>query len=194
MGPDGKRLQIIVLDTRYFRSAPLSKKVFRHKTYLPQTDPTATMLGEAQWKWLEEELKKPAELRLIVSSIQLIMEHHRFEKWANFPREREKFLKLLKSTNAGPTILFSGDRHLAEVCRLKKEDTQLPFDLYELTSSGMTHAGSGKYKSSLRVPDTYYSKRNYGLIEIDWQQPKPKVDLSIKTFTGETANKTTVTF
>jgi len=72
MGPDGKRLQIIVLDTRYFRSAPLSKKVFRHKTYLPQTDPTATMLGEAQWKWLEEELKKPAELRLS----QLHPAHH----------------------------------------------------------------------------------------------------------------------
>ncbi len=39
---------------------------------------------------------------------------------------------------------LSGDRHLAEICRLKKDETKLPFDLYDMTCSGLTHAGSPK--------------------------------------------------
>lgn len=55
-GPDGKRAQIILLDTRYFRS-PL-KKVAKEKamiggTSVPTDDESTTILGEAQWRWLE---------------------------------------------------------------------------------------------------------------------------------------------
>src|SRR5262249_30060876 len=66
-GPPGQRVQIILLDTRYFRSPlkkldPLSTKI---GTYAPNDASDATMLGETQWKWLEEQLKQPAEIRLI---------------------------------------------------------------------------------------------------------------------------------
>ena len=49
-GPPEKRTQIIVLDTRYFRG-PLAKrgKFIRDEgPYVPSTDKTSTMLGEAQ--------------------------------------------------------------------------------------------------------------------------------------------------
>ena len=57
---------------------------------MPNTDPTPTVLGEAQWKWLEEQLQVPAEVRLIGSSIQVVAEDHGWEKWTNFPHERER--------------------------------------------------------------------------------------------------------
>jgi alkaline phosphatase D len=31
------------------------------------------MLGEEQWKWLEEQLQVPADIRIIASSIQMLV-------------------------------------------------------------------------------------------------------------------------
>ena len=57
----------------------------------------------------------------------------------------------------------------------------LPFNLYEMTCSGMTHAGAPNDPSYLRVPGTYSRDLNYGLIDINWGKKKPEVTLSVKT-------------
>ena len=74
-GPPGKKLQIILLETRWFRSAfkrtMCSDCIGR---YVPYSEPESrgkTILGEQQWAWLEEKLRKPADLRLIFSTIQV---------------------------------------------------------------------------------------------------------------------------
>jgi hypothetical protein len=36
--------------------------------YAPNPAPEVTLLGDAQWAWLEEQLRVPAEVRLIASS------------------------------------------------------------------------------------------------------------------------------
>lgn len=194
LGPQGQRVQIIMLDTRTFRSGLPKKKINRRSTYIPQTGPDTTMLGETQWKWLEAQLKKPAELRLIVSSIQILATAHRFEKWGNMPDERTRFFQLLAKSGSTPTVLFSGDRHLAEVCRLPKSSSKIPFDLHELTASGMTHAGAPDDPDPLRIKGTYTRKSNYGLIDIAWQKSKPTVTLGIMTSDGELLSSTKVTF
>src|SRR5213078_1224551 len=51
-GPPGRRVQVILLDTRYFRS-PLKRrgKFARGQgPYAPNPDPQATILGPAQWQ------------------------------------------------------------------------------------------------------------------------------------------------
>jgi alkaline phosphatase D len=194
VGPKGKRLQIIMLDTRFFRSPLVQIKKNGRKTYLPKTGPDTTMLGEAQWKWLANELRKPAELRLIVSSIQVIATDHRFEKWANLPDERQRLFELLGTPGVGPVLLLSGDRHCAEVARLPAGEVGLPFDLYELTSSGMTHAGAPDDPSPTRVKGTFTRSKNYGLIEIDWEKSKPSLRLKIMSSKGTPLSTTEVTF
>ena len=68
-GPAGQRVQVILLDTRYFRS-PLRPTDQRgapgKERYLPDDDPGKTMLGDAQWAWLAERLREPADLRVVV--------------------------------------------------------------------------------------------------------------------------------
>lgn len=162
-GPKGKCLQIILLDTRWFRT-PLSKK---GNAYVPIEGDKVALLGEVQWKWLHQELKKPADARLIISSIQVLNEGHRFEKWANMPKERQRLLKLLKSTKTiGRTVILSGDRHFAEVSCLKSNENS---SLWEVTSSGMTHAGGGGGdKNPLRVGKRFGS-RNFGSLKIEWK-------------------------
>jgi alkaline phosphatase D len=54
------------------------------------SDPAKTMLGEAQWRWLEERFKEPGDLRLIVSSIQVLAEGHGWERWGNLPLEGQR--------------------------------------------------------------------------------------------------------
>jgi alkaline phosphatase D len=108
-------VQVILLDTRFFRS-PLKPTDQRNapgrERYLPDEDPTKTMLGEAQWAWLADRLREPAEVRLIVSSVQVLAEGHGWERWGNFPRERQRLYDLIRDTGARGVVYLSGDATL----------------------------------------------------------------------------------
>ena len=135
------KIQFLFLDTRSFRSAltinPLNEKCPRIN-FGVNLDQEATLLGEAQWQWLERELSKPADMRLLVSSIQVLPTEHCYEKWANFPNERDRLINLLRSKRAQGVIILSGDRHLGEISKLPKR--QLGYPVYEITSSGLNTA------------------------------------------------------
>lgn len=160
-GPAGNRAQVILLDTRYFRS-PL-KKVAKEKamiggTSVPTDDATTTILGAAQWAWLEKTLQEPAELRIIVSSIQFAPEAHGGECWANFPHEQKRLLACLKGQKA---LVLSGDRHW---CEFSKNG------VFDFTSSSMTQKhprGTPTPNKHRIVPKTYHLP-NVGLLDIDW--------------------------
>jgi len=61
---------VILLDPRYFRS-PLRPTDERgtpgKERCLPDPDPAKTKLDDAQWRWLDERLREPAEIRIIVA-------------------------------------------------------------------------------------------------------------------------------
>ena len=42
--------------------------------------------------WLEEQLKVPADLRIIGSSVQFVADDQPWEKWGNFPLEQAESL------------------------------------------------------------------------------------------------------
>ena len=87
-GSEEKRVQIILLDLRYFRD----KFTTKNYKYVQDNNPSLTMLGDAQWTWLESELKKPAKIRIIGSSSQFVPEVNGFELWDNFPLEKQNLL------------------------------------------------------------------------------------------------------
>ena len=91
-GPPGKRVQVILLDTRYFRG-PLERSkssVPALGRYVPNRDTSVTLLGAKQWEWIERQLRIEAEVRIIASSIQVVSENHGYEKWMNLPHERAR--------------------------------------------------------------------------------------------------------
>ncbi len=82
-GAPEKTIQLILLDTRYFRGALVEGKPTEQcsvKNYVKQLNPDVSLLGATQWHWLSQELEKPAMLRIIVSSIQVIPDEHCWEK------------------------------------------------------------------------------------------------------------------
>ncbi len=198
-GDIGQRVQTIVLDTRFHRS-PLRtyprEDNSQPQVYWPDSDRDATILGEEQWRWLKRQLLKPAELRLIVSSIQVLASEHRFEKWMNFPRERRRLLELLKETQAEGVILLSGDRHHAELSRLDQPDF---YPLYDLTSSGLNKSRPRPPDSDHRPPEPNryrmgrtFRGHHYGMVDVDWAQPDPLIQLNIIDQQGQTPITQTV--
>jgi alkaline phosphatase D len=186
-GPPGQRVQVILLDTRYWRS-PIKKAAFdpkaRTSPYVPNTDPDATFLGAEQWKWLEEQLKKPAEVRLLASSIQVVSDEHPFEKWANIPREREKLYALINRTKAQGVIILSGDRHHAEV---SLDTKAVGYPLYDVTSSGFNQASKNwrePEKNAKRVATMPHGD-NFGFITIDWTDDNPRLHVQIRDEDGD---------
>jgi len=165
-GKGAQQVKIILLDSRYFRDS--SKKG------------TGTILGKAQWKWLEKELKNSqAAIHIIGNGIQIIPNEHSFEKWGNFPKERERLFELIKDTGIQNPILLSGDRHVAEISKLIPEGGTQP--IYEVTSSGLTHYLFLKTteKNKHRVGNMI-SNLNFGLIEIDWNTQPIEMKLQIR--------------
>jgi hypothetical protein len=181
-GPVGKRVQVIMLDTRYFRSSPLKRKEgasAKQGPYEGNPDPNMTILGETQWRWLQDQLHVPAELRLLVSSIQVVAEDHGWEKWMNFPRERERLYKLIRETGAERLVILSGDRHLAELSTM---DAGFGYPLYDLTSSGLNQAFTAwrPLETNRHRVATMNWGDNFGLLTIDWDQPDPLISLQIR--------------
>jgi alkaline phosphatase D len=91
-GPPGRRVQIVLLDTRFNRSPLVFKEDETDRIdggrYLPSDDPSATILGARQWAWLEEQLRVPAQVRIIARASRW---------WTRTPAGR-----------SGPTSRWSG--------------------------------------------------------------------------------------
>jgi len=184
-GPPGRRVQVILLDTRYFRSNLATGEnnvVPSGGKYIPHPDPNVAMLGAAQWTWLEEQLRVPAELRIIASSIQFISEFSGGEAWANMPREKQRMLDLLTKTRANGVLFISGDRHWAELSQL---DRPGDYPLHDLTSSALTEEHKRGTPTPNRFRDgTTYHGNNVGLIHIDWEPRGPSVLLQLFDVNG----------
>ncbi|NRA65306.1 MAG: alkaline phosphatase family protein [Pseudobacteriovorax sp.] len=166
-GEPGKRVQIIMLDTRYHRSG----LVRGANDYRPSYDPEATFLGEEQWQWLEAVLKQPAELRIVGSSIQFASSQHRFEKWSNLPLERSRLLDTIKRTKANGVVIVSGDRHMAEISQIPKASEGAPYQIFDMTCSGMNQRNSGSRNEAnrFRLPGSRtHTISHFGQIDVDW--------------------------
>lgn len=149
------RIKLIMLDVRYFR-------VKEHD-----------ILGEKQWRWLEEQLKDPRELVLIASGLQINVED-RFaitEQWDEPSR-----LRLLKMLENIPGVIFlTGDIHFGEILT----NDCWEYRMLEFTASGLTHTEATTYGPisywflSVSNAMSYHKnlrvlKMHYGMLEIDW--------------------------
>lgn len=191
-GPEGRKAQVILLDTRYFRDRLRRGPNRRGKgygSYKPHSDPQKTLLGKQQWEWLRKALLQPADLRIVVSSTQVLAEENGREGWANFPHEKRRLLALIRETSASGVIFISGDVHYAELTAEQEFD----YPLYDFTSSALAHKHNTKdgkptpYSSVSnkgRVIGSSYTGANFGRIDIQWDGKDTKIRLSLHDVAG----------
>tara|TARA_B110000259_G_scaffold2104_1_gene2501 strand:+ start:92 stop:1219 length:1128 start_codon:yes stop_codon:yes gene_type:complete len=175
------KLQIILLDGRTFRDdlKPYNGEYdndtrygFYQKDYAPHLDMSPTLLGKQQWIWLENELKKPADVRIISTGTQFGVEWNGYESWSNFPSERERMVELIKSTKANGVIFISGDVHYSEISKL---DTTF-YPLYDFTSSGLSSTWHFATPNKNRIEGPIM-ENHFGLINIFWKQNDTKIKM-----------------
>jgi alkaline phosphatase D len=160
----GKVLQIILLDTRYNRDPLTPNDGAGKNDYVPNAVAERTILGDAQWAWLEQQLLQEADLRIVASSIQFAHEYNGYESWTLFPNERKRFVDLLETTQAEGVVLLSGDVHWGEISRLAVDGG---YDLYDVTSSGINRNWPFVETNANRIGDAV-PEFNVGLLVIDW--------------------------
>lgn len=173
-GPDGQRVQIILLDTRYSRSEFVETRK-QSSPYIPDTEDTSKqMLSPAQWTWLEESLQEPAQVRLIVSSIQALNSATGFECWRHIPNEKERLESLLEETSQNSVVvLLTGDRHVGgfyQVGNVKEVTASswthtIPFGAFD----NCTNAKECDEVDPVRIGD-FVRVNHFGMAEIDWEQ------------------------
>ena len=169
--PGGRRVGVVLLDTRshrephaipslgHFRWVPFIS-VFSAGTrwvaaFCGLYNTEATVLGDAQWRWLERLVAEEAPALdglVVVSSIQVTTTNPIVESWGHFPTAKKRLLTLLDGLN---TVVFvSGDVHFAEVGG------------HEVTSSGVTHtAVEGRKRLLARPVQRYYSSHRDSPVE-----------------------------
>ncbi|MEO2279632.1 alkaline phosphatase D family protein [Pseudoalteromonas pernae] len=196
-GEGDKLVRVIMPDLRWNRPAinhvshseyALKRKPNNQGPYSPSEDATASMLGETQWQWLEAELKKPAAIRIIASSLQLLPEFTGWESWANYPYDRTRLLELIRQEQIAGVLMISGDTHWGELSKVEQTGA---YPLWEVTSSGLTEKWKHVSPNEHRVGN-FTNEVNYGFIDIDWQQPDPSVHFGLKDITGNTVIGKTV--
>ena len=152
-GPAGRQLQMILLDTRFFRSD------------YDSTEPT--MLGETQWQWLTDMLEKPADLRLLVSPV-IVFGPGYSEAWTRMPGELRRLTALLHRT--GNIFMVSGDLHSAAFYHKVDSDREV----VEIVASSLNDPLSGILSQVTDRPEAArlgvpFHDANFALIDIDWQ-------------------------
>ena len=166
-GVERQKVCLYLLDVRYFKEE-YEKDLGLKQRYKKNN---GSLLGEEQWRWLEKELlKNDAEVNLLAGGIQLISSEHAYEKWANFPKARQRLFDLLKENKIKNPIYLSGDRHFAEISVIEL----LPnYKLYDVTSSGLTHSYEDLEEefNSKRISPLITSK-NFGMINWNWDTRK----------------------
>lgn len=164
LGQPPQQIKILLLDTRTFQDPLKKSPPGSHKNYLPNH---GTLLGAEQWRWLTQELQQStAQINVIASSIQVIAKDHRYEMWANFPKERTRLLDLLVSSGANNPLILSGDRHLSEVSKINWQG----LDIYDITASGMTHSFRGNQEFNAHRIGELVVDKSFSTLSIDWSR------------------------
>lgn len=195
-GPPGQRVQVILLDTRWDRTplARVSDEEYaarrrqRVGPYTATTDPTARLLGEDQWQWLEAQLRQPADLRLIGTSIPFLQEGTGWENWSNYPAEQARLAQLLVTTAANGVLFLTGDTHRAQ---FSKRTDLGQYPLWEINSSGLTENVDWPAPDQSRL-GRVYTEDNYGLLKIDWTKADPEITMEIRAVDNDLVLQNTI--
>ncbi len=164
---NGLKVHLIFLDNRTFKSEWKLTDEFNKEgkeRYVEDFDHDKTLLGKKQWQWLKDKLNEDSNIKIILSSLQILSLGHGWESWDKLPLERERLFNLIDESNLSKLFIFSGDRHRGGFYSFKTDDNN---DIYEFTSSSLNLPipFNTEEKGPLRIGSTY-RKANFGVVRI----------------------------
>lgn len=153
LGPAAGKIQVIHLDTW---------------SYALAGDTNNTVLDEAQWAWLENELRAPgAVLRIIVTGKSIHWRSRSGQSWKSFPSARRRLLDLVAGQSS-PTMFVSG----TYPCGALSSSQWKGKNLIELHTFGLNQVRVklGKPGQLVTLRDAF-CQRNFALLTVDYKEP-----------------------
>ena len=186
---NGLKVHLIFLDNRTFKSEWKLTDEFNKEgkeRYVKDFDPDKTLLGKKQWQWLKDKLNEDSNIKIILSSLQILSLGHGWESWDKLPLERERLFNLIDESNVSNLFILSGDRHRGGFYSFKTNDNN---DIYEFTSSSLNLPipFNTEEKGPLRIGSTY-RKANFGVVRIF----EDKVVMELTSNKGKVVNSLNV--
>lgn len=161
-GPPEREVKVIILDNRYFLG--------------DMTSGREDILGVQQWTWLENLLAtSTAKIHFIVTGLSVLSPKIPItEDWRDFPYAYQKMINLLNKHNPSGVVFLTGDKHFSSIWQRQGH--------LEFMSSGLTHTvpliALRKYIGRF-YPISYFGL-NYGMVNIDWLDGIPEIQLDIR--------------
>ena len=164
------KIKVIALDTRYFKDEfTINRNINIKKKYVSNYNNKKTILGKKQWNWVSNEFNTDYDILIILSSIQILSKNHGWEKWNNFPHERNKIINLIKNSKR-PTIILSGDRHVGGIYKLNDK-------IYEITSSSFNQSEFNSIENDQLLIGKIITKNNFGFMKINTKEKVVDIQL-----------------
>lgn len=154
-------LEVFLLDTRWFaRTEPVSG-----------ADPRPTLLGEAQWEWLQKGLVASTAPFKVIACGMIFDDKQNKESddWGSYPHERERLERMLGEYVVPGVVLVGGDIHVSRHLRYPETRARAGYVLDQLIVSPLHE----RVIPSLDVPHP----------ALLWSAQEPRVFLTLEADT-----------
>ena len=146
------------------------------------------VLGNTQLDWLKNELlKSNATFKFIGIGMQALNPISTLECFYKTEKEYKELIAFIKEHHITGIMFISGDRHHAELMRIKEDNL---YPLYDFTTSPLTmypikiSKRSSEYINPNKVDGTYFPSYNYGKITVSGTFGNRKCILELKNKKG----------
>ena len=152
------KVDFFVLDGRWYRD--------------PDEDPDTpekTMLGAAQFEWLQKELSSStAVFKVLVSGSGWSKNKGEGgDSWAAFLYERNRLFDFIRDQEITGVVMMSGDTHIGELNVIPWSEHG-GYDLYDMVSSPLAQVIPDSWlerRPERRIWPVYFQGSNFGLVE-----------------------------
>jgi alkaline phosphatase D len=117
---------------------------------------------------------------VFASSLQVVADFAGWESWVNFAHDHQRLMAAIRDKRANGLFCLSGDTHYGEISRL---DVNVPYPLWDITSSGLTETWPVTPPNALRVGQAF-PEQNFGLLTIGWEGESPTVLAQVRDVNG----------
>ncbi|MFN8238212.1 MAG: alkaline phosphatase D family protein [Chitinophagales bacterium] len=146
------------------------------------------VLGDRQLHWLENELlQSTGTFKFICIGMQALNPLSKKECFYKTADEYKRLIAFIKEHHITGVLFISGDRHHAELMKIKETDL---YPLYDFTTSPLTMypvkigKKSSEFINPYKLPGTYFPSYNYGKISVTGQAEKRTCRIELKNKRG----------
>ena len=160
-GSGNQTVRFILLDLKYSQTSYLKEE-------------KDDMLGEEQWKWLENIFKNTKETYTFICMPNQILTNDRFiiKKW--YSKSRKRLFDLIGKYKRSGVVFLSGGLGFAQILKTFCPLPNIGYNLYECTSSGLSYSNklnsfiNNFYDNDYLIEGKNFNGINFGQVKINW--------------------------